>query len=120
MENARVFVVDDQESMRALVGAILNSSGHTVVLEASSLEGALEQVEAVKEQGVNLAILDACLRDPRVATDGPRIAQVLKKESMGEIRIVTFSSHDGVTWGDKNLKKPLTHVSELVEAVAEL
>lgn len=104
LKNAKVFLVEDDPSSKKVERLWIESDGHKVVLEASSLGEALEKVKLAKEEKVNVAVLDGSLSGKDSPTDGPQIAEVLKK-AIPEIKIVSFSG-EPVEWGDVNPMKP--------------
>lgn len=114
--NAKVFLVEDDPFLKKVESSWIESDGHKVVLEASSLGEALEKVKLAKEKKVNVGVLDGSLRGKDSPTDGPQVAEELKK-AIPEIKIVSFSG-DIVVWGDVNPRKP--DVSNLGKVVTKL
>ena len=114
--SAKIFLAEDELGGRAWEKEVLEKAGHTVVIEAATLPEALGKVELAKELGVNVAVLDGSL-SPRSPTDGPQIAEALRKAIPG-IKIVSFSARP-VNWGDANPAKPLD-IDKLGKIVEEL
>ncbi len=56
---ARILITDDEEPMRAMMGAVLRERGH-VIVEA---KGAREAVEKHREQRADLIITDLVMRE---------------------------------------------------------
>ena len=115
-EKARIFLAEDNPDQRKIQKFWLEEAGHTVVIEASTLDEALEKVKSAKELEVNVGVLDGSLRE-KSPTDGPRIAEALRKAIPG-IKIVSFSGAP-VGWGDENPAKPLD-IAKLGEIVTRL
>ena len=105
MGKAVIFLVDDSDVVRTAMKRALKDLGHSVVLEAGSLEEAFEKTENVKELGVNLAILDGSLDWHGDTEDGHRVAEALKKEIPEIIIISNSGSLEPLTWGDYNFDK---------------
>lgn len=114
-KNAQVFLVEDYEPIRATAKHFLEKEGHEVRVEAGTLEEALERVETVKQEGVNVAVLDKSLGSGR--DDGSEIAAALRAEIEG-IKIISFSMSEKLKWADKSIAKP--EIEELVEAVTNI
>lgn len=115
-KEAKVFIAEDNKMWRGIIKRRLSSSGHTIVLEAGSLEEALENVNLAREREVNVGVLDGSLNEDILTEDGLRIAHALRKEVPG-IKIVSLSGRPA-DWGDVNLKKE--DASRLAEIVTEL
>ena len=112
-ENARVFLAEDDKNLMKLERLYIEREGyHKVVLEASSLEEALEKVKLAEEKRVTVAVLDGSISGK--PTDGPQIAEALRKAIL-EIKIVSFSG-EPVSWGDENPMKPygLGNLSKII------
>lgn len=103
-EKAKIFVAEDEQTIRRLLRTMLTQRGHRVVLEAGSLAEALENIKKAKEMGVSVAVIDGSLTGQNSPGDGPKIAEALRKEVPG-IKIVSFSG-EPVSWGDYNVYKP--------------
>ncbi|MEK7503739.1 MAG: response regulator [Patescibacteria group bacterium] len=104
-EKAKIFFAEDDDLVRKLVRRVCLASGHTIELEATTLEDALEKIKLAKEMGVNVAVLDGNLtKGERLKDDGEIIAQALEKE----IPDIIIVSHSAILrkWGKKNLTKP--------------
>jgi CheY-like chemotaxis protein len=102
-KKAKVFLAEDHESIRKMEKMLLADQGHTVEIEATSLEEALACVKLAKEKGINVAVLDGSLSKGPWKADGKVIAEALRKEILG-IKIVSCSFLNQ-TWGDVNLIK---------------
>ena len=113
---AKVFLTEDDAFQRGIIRGFLETGGHKVILETGDFNEALEMVKRVRELGIDLAILDGSLR-PQSPNDGAEIAAVLRKEAP-EVKIIGLSGLI-VTFGDKNLRKPVTS-KELLQAISEL
>jgi len=102
--NAKIFIAEDEGHLLKIEKIILKLAGHEVVLEARSLDKALDNVNLAKTKEVTVAVIDEHLDNG--PGDGPKIAQDLKNKVPG-IKIVAFSASDEPTeWGHLNLRKP--------------
>lgn len=102
--NAKIFIAEDEGHILNLEKTILKLAGHEVVLEACSLDKALDNANLARTKEVTVAILDGSLGNG--PGDGPKIARDLKDKVPG-IKIIALSGSDEPTkWGDLNLRKP--------------
>ena len=115
MKKAKVFLADDEQNLRDVVRRFVELAGHEVVLEASSLEEALENIKQAVGKGVNVAVIDGNLGTGQ--GDGPEIARVLRM-AIPEIGIISFSG-DLVDWGHFNLRKP-REISKLGKTIEKI
>jgi len=103
-KGAKVFLAEDHDLIRKQEKELLTELGHTVEIEATSLEEALAFVKLAKERGIEVAVLDGCLtKTGPWKADGKVIAEALKRE-IPSIKIISCS---GILqdWGDVNLVK---------------
>ena len=118
MENAKVFLIDDDDTIRKVVReGWLKPSGIPVVLEATSFEEAIERIPQAIELGVNVAIVDGIL-DPtkyHYPVEGGALASTLRERIPG-IKIIGFSV-DGVSYGDVNLKKEFQKLRSAIKSL---
>lgn len=102
-EGAKIFIVEDHESLRKVMKMALEDYGHTVVCEARSLAEALKKAKEAKGAGVNIAIVDMDLGSG--GDDGSVVAEALKREVPG-IKIISYSGAVKLpNWGDVNISK---------------
>lgn len=117
-KNAKIFLVDDHDDLREKLKYFLSRNGHQVILEANSLENALEKTKEIIEKSVEIAIIDGCLTpDGKSGEDGKRVARALREE-FPTIKIIGFSSHR-TEFGDVNIRK-CEDLMELEKAIEGL
>ena len=126
MQNANVFIVDDDEDILEGVRLELKKAGHHVPLGARDLGEALAIINngQLIREGINLAVIDGSF--PRTYGDlnnifgGPIIAKVIRDEGF-PIKIVAYSSYsaDKANYGDVYADK-LEGLKSLIQAVASL
>ena len=111
-EKAKVFLAEDDQDLIMLEKIWIEKSGHEVILMASSLAEALENIEKAKEEGVNVAVIDGDLGTG--PNDGFRVTKALR-EAIPGIGVVSFSVNE-LEWGDFNPRKPkeVTNLGEIV------
>jgi len=115
----KVFLVEDEKSIREVTREFLEMEGNEVVLEAGSLEEALEKIKEVVQKGVSVAIIDGSLTPHGTSTnDGRMVAERLRKEAP-EVKIISFSTLDS-DWGDANLGKGSISFQQLARLVTIL
>jgi len=102
-KEAKVFLAEDHDRIRKMEKMLLADQGHTVEIEATSLEEALARVKLAKKKGINVAVLDGSLSKESWKADGKIIAEALRKK-VPSIKIVSCSFFSQ-TWGDVNLTK---------------
>ncbi len=100
-KGAKIFLIEDEEDLRVLAVLQIEDAGYKVVLEALYKEEALRKIEAARQLGVTIAVVDANLGTG--PDDGPQIAKALK-EAIPGITIISFSGNL-VKWGDINPHK---------------
>ncbi len=94
MENAKIFLVDDNRDEMWQAETTLKEAGHEVVLQATDLLGAIKMICEgwLQEMGVQIAVLDANLRrcyvDP---LDGAILAHIIRSLGL-PVKIVSHSS----------------------------
>ena len=101
MQNARIFLVEDDRIIRRLVVDKLTKAGHLVVLEAIDLFGAMGIIKSglLQEKGVNVAIIDGIFprysRKALVGTEllGPEVAEKIRNLRL-PIKVIAFTSLD--------------------------
>lgn len=117
MHGEKILHVDDQmvslDGMRGIMDAWGAKSGHMIVGQATSKS----QVEKLLEGGLKptVALVDnKCPNDG----DGEAIAKLIREKSPQTV-IVSFSSDEGIHWGDHNLLK-LYRAQEIVDFLTNL
>lgn len=117
-KNAKIFLVDDHDDLRKKLKYFLSRNGHQVVLEANSLENAIEKTKEIIKKSVDIAIVDGCLTpDGKSGEDGKRVARALR-EGFPAIKIIGFSSHR-TEFGDVNIRK-CENLTELEKEIENL
>ncbi len=118
---ANVLIVDDEESVRQTLGALIGAGGHTVWLAASGHE-AMERFNAAE---AHLAIVDLIMPDLggletiallRRANPGLKVIAVSGAPSLGRRRLLDWATRMGA---DRTFGKPFV-MSELLAAVGEI
>lgn len=98
---ATVVLVDDESSMRSLLGEYLRRKGHDIVAEAGDMEAAKEIVRRyVNEDITPVFVIDGAFP---IQGQGKELAQIIRQE-IPRAKIISLSGNlQG--WGDKNLLK---------------
>ena len=106
-ENARVFLVEDSETETMEAHWFLEEQGgHTIVLEASSLEEALDMAPLLPEEGINVAVIDANLSPgERDGADGKKVVAAIREQAQS-VKIVVYSGGE-YDYGDEYVPKPM-------------
>lgn len=97
--DARVLVVDDDDFTRTLVGSLVESLGHQVVAQASSVNEAMALAHETKPE---LALLDLDLGEGPTGLD---LAHGLRKINP-DIAIVMLTSYGHPTWMGQRREPP--------------
>jgi CheY-like chemotaxis protein len=123
--SGRVLVVDDDGTMRALLGALLRGAGHEVELAP----GGREALARAGERPPDLVLIDYMMPD----MDGPAVVRLLREQrGMGDVPILLLTASDHATHveagriagADGYLRKPIdrraliARVGEALEARA--
>lgn len=115
LENARVFIAEDEEEVIKIIEGALIPEGHQVLIRVTSFESAINAIEEAKEKGINVALIDGSLSGEQPDhTHGLRISQALKAAIPG-IKIISISGRE-VNWADASCCKPF-RLNELKETV---
>lgn len=114
-ENARVLVVEDDEEWLNAIEEILESSGHRVVLTATTLKKALEVSEGLRDKNIDVAIIDGNLGPYRYdGRDGQIVISAIRKNAPN-VKTVGMSGSD-VPGTDVDLgKHNLVRLGEVVK-----
>jgi len=85
-ERARVLVIDDDDDLRMLVAAVLESEGYLVDVAADGAEGLAAVARAIP----NVVVLD--MKMPRM--DGPTFARELHRQHGHRAKVVVLTAAD--------------------------
>jgi CheY-like chemotaxis protein len=119
LKNARIFIAEDNVLFRKSLKDLLKSYGHCVVLEAGTLDQALQMIQdgCLQQQQINLAILDGNLREETSCSDGFLMSQKIKETRL-PIKIFSLSSSQKAIYGDFQVDK--INTSEIIGIIANL
>lgn len=116
-EKAKVAIFEDHLSTIERMKKYIESSGHSVIAVASTLEEALLLIRSLREKGVQVATIDGNLNSKSSGNDGDKILRAIK-ESAPEIKTIGFSTLGGIRGVDIDMMKPDWHL--LGEAITKL
>lgn len=96
MQNAVIFLVEDDDLHRRFAHTHLQKDGHEVVLEATNLEEAQGIIKSgqLQEKGVNVVVVDGYFPETtggREIFAGPIVAETIREKD-STIKIVSHSS----------------------------
>ncbi len=111
-ERARVFLIEDDQTLIKVERLYIENAGHEIILFASSREEALEKIAEAEAKVINVAVIDGNLGSG--PNDGPEIAKALK-EKIPEVKVISFSG-ELVSWGDFNPHEPsdITNLGKVI------
>lgn len=114
-EYAKIFLAEDDKIEVVNTRWFLKEKGgHEVVLEAKSLEEALDMVPKLLEKGVNIAVVDGNLSpEKHDGEDGAKVAEAIRKQAPG-VKIIAYSGGN-YDYGDVYVSKPLGPGERLVK-----
>ncbi len=124
VEEAKLFLTEENETLRRQLRKFFTEAGHSVVYEAGDLDTAMEGTKLAKALGVQVAIL-ADILEPSSTTrifedhrllDGSRVTTALRQQDPN-IRIIAFSSDERVLYGDILVERSIDGVDKLLEAI---
>lgn len=105
MENARIGIFDDTDFVRGLFREYLELDGHTIVLEADSVESSKASIETMEPDAMDVAIVDGNFSGTRLdSAEGAEIARMLRNRLPG-VFIIGVSSAAPVEGADINYSK---------------
>ena len=105
-ENAKIFLVDDDEGTNRSLSFVLRIYGHTIVETATTLDEALEKIPSLDEKGVNVAIVDGNLSmEGQSGDDGEIVARQIKAQHP-EIVVIGHATRNLIRNADVNCPKP--------------
>ena len=116
MSQKIIFLADNSDEIRKLVKDFLTKHGHIVRLEAETKKEALKNIDRVKEEGINVAIMDKSLG--MSFHDGAEIAIALKSIIPG-IKLICLSLTGGSGWAHVDVLKG-EKLNNLVEIVTNI
>jgi DNA-binding NtrC family response regulator len=104
-EKARIFLVEDDPDELEEPAKILEPFGHTIVLTATTLDSALEQIPNLQKSEINVAIIDGNLTDGvENGKDGEAIANAIH-DSWPTITVIGHSLNKNIRNADYNCPK---------------
>lgn len=121
MQNARIFLVEDDRGVAKILREYLTLNGHQIVLYTKDLEGVLEIVNSGKleQEKINLAIVDGYFPEsPTGPTKfcGPDVADAIKKTGL-PIKIIAHSASPEYYYGDVFVRKA---GADIVKVISKL
>lgn len=104
-EKAKAFLVEDDWMAAWRTKNYLEKGGHSVLLEATTLEEALALVPRLEQEGVNVAVVDGNLsKEGKDGADGRKVVEAIRGQAPN-IKIVVYSRGD-YNYGDEGVPKP--------------
>ncbi len=111
-KKANVWVIDDDPYMHEIFKDALSEEGHNVVLEASSVYQALEQLKSgeIQKKRITVVILDGSMSDDRSDNDGVTVFRAIEDFSEREkakIVVIACTAIRGeIHYGHQKISKP--------------
>jgi DNA-binding NarL/FixJ family response regulator len=102
----RLFIVDDHKDFRTTLADFLREEGMDVVLQASSLQQALEIIASgqLQEYGITVAVVDGNLGKDISCADGRTVASAIKATGL-PIKVIACTSLHNPGYGDAYVNK---------------
>lgn len=117
MECARVAIFEDNEDVRLLLSLNLGACGHSVAVEAESMDAARSVIETSSDDAFDVAIVDANLDTGTIkGEDGDEIARLLRQKA-ARVAIISFSASHHVEGADSDAGKDIKTVVELIASL---
>lgn len=101
----KIFLADDNNDFRSTLREALEGKGHNIVVEATNGEEARRSVQLAHELGVEVAVLDCHMPNPK---DGPEIAGELNA-LIPRLLVVSVSDQWKGVWLDPNFDREHPH-----------
>jgi CheY-like chemotaxis protein len=105
----RIFLAEDEPKEREKIRNALVEAGHTIVVEAENGVQALSLVDDAVAKGVEVAVLDGYMPNPR---DGQKVAAELSAR-LPELIITSISSMPLGVWKDPHFDSTKPYHEEL-------
>lgn len=122
-ENTKIFLVEDDLIDQEQIRWILEKNGHSIVVEAETLDEALLQIPELREKGVNVAIVDGNLTEGvGSGEDGRRVTERIKELHGEEIQVVSHSATEkSYGYGDAFVAKDIRNrnLPKLAEIITQ-
>ena len=120
MQNARIFLVEDNKNDANILKKLLDIREHSVVVEAVNLESALQMISEgqLEKLRVNVAIIDGMFPDcvgGLFHFNGPIVAEAIRKTGL-QIKIIACSG-DNPKYGDLNFPKTVKGSGPMIDAI---
>ena len=105
MEGARVIIIEDDPRLRQGVRVNLEARDHRIVGEAGTVDEAVELVDSLTSDDVDIAVVDGNLsHEAEGGFEGERIANLIHEKLPGVV-VVGCSLDGGVRGSDKDIRK---------------
>lgn len=105
MENARVVVFEDRESIRSLIHIVLDGTGHSIVQQATTMQEAQDIISKMEDGDIDIAIVDGNLDVTcHNGSDGIRITSLLR-EKFNNVVVLGMSATHHNHLANRNLDK---------------
>lgn len=90
-EKARVFAAEDNADFLDNIDFVLDMAGHSLVLQATTLEEALAVIRTLPEHGIQVASVDGNLtKNVKTGSDGRQMVEAIRNFAPG-VKIVGMS-----------------------------
>lgn len=105
MEHAKIGVFDDTDFIRGIFRELLELDGHSVVVEADSVESSQVAIETTEQDAMDVAIVDGNFSGTRLdSAEGAEIARTIRSR-LPDVIIIGISSAAPIEGADINYSK---------------
>jgi len=120
MENARIFLVDDEGLVRNVLTEVVEEAGHRVTHKAAGFNEAVSMIDVLELGEVDVALLDSNLGNPNTKQfGGKRLAEILRNKLSETVKIVNISSGPDV-FKNQDVKIRKIEFGELLKYIDSL
>jgi len=125
VEHARIFYAEDSRVVRNAMRLNLQDLGHEIIVEVTTLDDGLEQINKAVELGVNVAIIDGNLRPMDISCeDGRKLSSALKEAIPSIVIIANPGGEIDPDYGDiiitKNERGAIAKIIDAIESIPEV
>lgn len=114
MDGARVAIFEDHEGIREILSLGLITNGHTVMLQAGSMNAARTALIDLTENDFDIAIVDGNLDGGTISgEDGAEITRIIRQKA-ANVAIIGFSASSPVEGADLDAGKDINGVINLI------
>lgn len=116
MENARLAIIEDNESLVQVVETLLEVHGHELTEKLSTMEDVRRKVRNLSKSQIDAVIVDGNLGRETTGEDGAEAVSLIRRH-LGGICVIGYSASGHVKGADYDSRKDINEVLSIIEAL---